>query len=193
VAIRLLYLIFIRLLGWLTLLSHAPSPKDVEIRWGSRSGSLRRRARGVAARRAPSSPESSGRAGAPAGQRAGVTVHAPPDDVGTAVGDLARATGDTPTADQHYRASLAIRERLATTDPTNAGYQRDLSISHNRLGDLAVAAGDTPTADQHYRASLAIAERLAATDPTNAEYQRDLDYIRHRVARLSDPEPSPDQ
>jgi hypothetical protein len=106
---------------------------------------------------------------------------------------LARAACDTPTADQHYRASLTIAERLAATDPTNAEYQRDLSISHNRLGDLAVAAGDTPTADQHYRAQLAITERLAAADPANAEYQRDLDYIRRRVATLSEPGPSPDQ
>ena len=45
---------------------------------------------------------------------------------------------------QHHRqpalpGRLTIRERLATTDPDNAGYQRDLSISHNRLGDLADA------------------------------------------------------
>jgi hypothetical protein len=31
VAFRLLYLIFIRLLGWLTLLSRAPSSRNVEI------------------------------------------------------------------------------------------------------------------------------------------------------------------
>jgi len=31
VSFRFLYLIFIRLLGWLTLLSRAPSAKDVEI------------------------------------------------------------------------------------------------------------------------------------------------------------------
>ena len=40
----------------------------------------------------------------------------------------------------------------AAADPGNAEYQRDLSVSHDRLGDLAVAAGDTTTADQHYRA-----------------------------------------
>ena len=49
------------------------------------------------------------------------------------------AAGDSTTAEQHYRAQLAIAERLVATDPGNAGYQRDLSVSHNRLGDLAVA------------------------------------------------------
>ena len=54
------------------------------------------------------------------------------------LGDLAVAAGDTPTADQHYRAALPISERLATADPGHAEYQRDLSVSHNKLGDLAV-------------------------------------------------------
>jgi hypothetical protein len=109
------------------------------------------------------------------------------------LGDLACAVGDTPTADQHYRALVAIAERLAAADPTNAGYQRGLSVSHKKLGDLAVAAGDTPTADRHYRASLTIRERLAITDPTNVAYQRDLNYIRRRLATVSDPEPSTHQ
>ncbi len=39
--------------------------------------------------------------------------------------DLAVAAGDTTTADQHYRAALTIRERLAAADPANAQYQRD--------------------------------------------------------------------
>lgn len=36
---------------------------------------------------------------------------------GDGLGDLARAAGDSTTADQHYRAQLAIAERLATTYP----------------------------------------------------------------------------
>ena len=43
---------------------------------------------------------------------------------------------------------LAIRERLAGLDPSNTGYQRDLSIPHERLGDLARDAGDTTEATE---------------------------------------------
>jgi hypothetical protein len=35
-----------------------------------------------------------------------------------------------------YQASLAIAARLAEADPDNAGWQRDLSVSHNKIGDV---------------------------------------------------------
>ena len=38
-------------------------------------------------------------------------------------------------------AHLIIEDPRADADPSNTGWQRDLSVSHNRLGDLAVAAG----------------------------------------------------
>jgi hypothetical protein len=67
-------------------------------------------------------------------------------------------------------------------------YQRDLSISHNKLGNLAVARGDTTTAEQHFRTGLDIRERLAAADPGNAEYQRDLSISERRESASADPE-----
>lgn len=42
-----------------------------------------------------------------------------------------------------YRESLAIRERLATSDPTNVMWQRDLSVSKEKVGDVLVAAGES--------------------------------------------------
>ena len=39
-------------------------------------------------------------------------------------------------------ASLAIADRLARSDPGNAGWQRDLSVSYNKIGDVQVAQGD---------------------------------------------------
>ena len=56
-------------------------------------------------------------------------------------------------------------------NPRNAEWQRDLSISHNKIGDGKRAQGDGDGALDAYRASLAIAERLAAHDPRNAEWQ----------------------
>ena len=48
-------------------------------------------------------------------------------------------------------------QRLADTDPTNTEWQRDLSVSHDKLGDVAVAAGDLTAARTAYQAGLNIA------------------------------------
>ena len=90
------------------------------------------------------------------------------------LGDIAQARGALPEALKAYRTSLAIAERLAQADPGNAGWQRDLSVSHNRLGDVLVAQGNLTEALTAYRASLTIRERLAQADPGNAGWQRDL-------------------
>src|SRR5207248_1166046 len=54
------------------------------------------------------------------------------------------------------------------------GWQRDLSVSHNKIGDVLVAQGEAPGALAAYRKGLAISEALAARDPANTEWQRDL-------------------
>src|SRR5205823_2634946 len=69
---------------------------------------------------------------------------------------------------------LAIAEKLAAADPKNAEWQRDLSVSYNKLGDVAVAAGKLDEGRTAFERGLAIAQKLAAADPTNAEWQRDL-------------------
>ena len=89
-------------------------------------------------------------------------------------GFAAEAYGDLPEALTAYRAGLAIRERLAAADPSNAGWQRDLSVSQEKLGDVFSAQGRLDEALAAYRAGLAIAERLAAADPSNAGWQRDV-------------------
>jgi len=55
------------------------------------------------------------------------------------------------TARESYRASLAIRERLAKSDPGNAYWQRDLAWSHYKIGD---ALRNRRAALESYRASL---------------------------------------
>jgi hypothetical protein len=49
------------------------------------------------------------------------------------------AQGDLAGALKSYKADLAIAERLAKADPGNAGWQRDLSVSNERLGDVFLA------------------------------------------------------
>jgi len=79
----------------------------------------------------------------------------------------------------------------ALTDPSNTAWQRDLSISHNKLGDLAVAAGDLSTAQQRFQAGLAIRERLAAADPSNTAWQRDLSISQQRLTELENAQDAP--
>ena len=90
------------------------------------------------------------------------------------LGDIRLDRGNLPEALKSYRDGLAIADRLAKADPGNAEWQRDLSVSYNKIGDVLVAQGDLPGALKSYRDSLAIAERLAKADPGNAGWQRDL-------------------
>ena len=55
-----------------------------------------------------------------------------------------------------------IAERLAQADPGNAGWQRDLSVSYDRIGDVLEAQGNLPEALKSFRDGLAIRERLAS-------------------------------
>ncbi len=73
-----------------------------------------------------------------------------------------------------YRAGLAISENLARHDPANLDWQRDLSVSHERIGNVLVAQGERAAALEAYRAGLAIRENLARRDPANLDWQRDL-------------------
>ncbi len=91
------------------------------------------------------------------------------------------AQGNLPEALKAYRDSLAIGERLAKADPGNAGWQRDLSVSYDKVGDVLVAQGNLPEALKAYRDSLAIRERLAKADPGNAGWQRDLSVSYNKV------------
>ena len=92
----------------------------------------------------------------------------------TELGDVLVVVGDLPAALDAFRQGMAISERLARQDQGNAQWQRDLSISHERVGDVLVAQGDLPAALDAFRQGMAISERLARQDQGNAEWQRDV-------------------
>jgi tetratricopeptide (TPR) repeat protein len=96
-------------------------------------------------------------------------------------GDVLVAQGDGPGALAAYQAGLAIAEGLAKRDPANTGWQRDLSVSQERIGDVLVAQGDGPGALAAYQAGLAIREGLAKRDPANTEWQRDLSVSHNKI------------
>jgi tetratricopeptide (TPR) repeat protein len=94
------------------------------------------------------------------------------------------AQGDLAGALASFRKGLEIRERLARQDPSNAGWQRDLSISHNKLGDVQLAQGDLAGALASFRKDLEITERLARQDPSNAQWQRDLSVSHNKLGEV---------
>jgi tetratricopeptide (TPR) repeat protein len=105
------------------------------------------------------------------------------------IGDVLVAQGNLPEALKSFRDGLAIRERLAQTDPGNAGWQRDLSVSYNKIGDVLVAQGNLPEALKLFRDGLAIRDRLAQSDPSNAGWQFDLVASHWRLAANGDDAP----
>ncbi|HTR13960.1 MAG TPA: hypothetical protein VMI72_12075, partial [Roseiarcus sp.] len=100
------------------------------------------------------------------------------------LGDIRMARGDLGVALAAYHDAQALADRLAKADPGNAGWQRDLSVSYDRVGDVQVAQGDLAGALKSYQASLAIADRLAKADPGNAEWRRDLSVSQARLATV---------
>ena len=100
------------------------------------------------------------------------------------MGNVLRDQGDLAGALAAYRESLQVRRRLAEADPSNAGWQRDLSVSLTLMANLLEAQGDREEARLLAKESLGIDERLAALDHTNATWQKDLAVSRAMVARL---------
>ena len=71
-----------------------------------------------------------------------------------------------------YEAGRAIRERLAAGDPSNSAWQRDLSVSFERLGDMALRR-DAPTeAADWFERSLGVMRPLADADADHTAFQR---------------------
>ena len=87
------------------------------------------------------------------------------------VGNVQVAQGNLPEALASYQASFAIRERLAKSDPSNAGWQSDLAVSYGKLGDVLAKTGKVEDALQNYRSALAIMEHLMTADATNLLWQ----------------------
>ena len=77
-----------------------------------------------------------------------------------------------------------MRRRLAEADPSNAGWQRDLSVSLIRIALLKEQQDGRSEALPHAEEALTITERLAVLDPSNAAWQKDVDNMRPIVTRL---------
>ncbi|MGO9459250.1 MAG: caspase family protein, partial [Rhodomicrobium sp.] len=100
---------------------------------------------------------------------------------GNGRGDIALAQGSVHEALRFYRSAQESMDRLAKADPGNAGWQRDLSVSHNKVGVMLAEQGNLPEALKSFQAGLAIRDRLAKADPSNTVWQYDLGVSNERI------------
>jgi hypothetical protein len=71
------------------------------------------------------------------------------------IGTVLTAQGNLPAALESFRVTLAVRERLAKVDPTNAAWQRSLSVSHEKIGLVLQLQGNLSGALESYRIAQA--------------------------------------
>jgi hypothetical protein len=77
-----------------------------------------------------------------------------------------------------FRESLAISQRLASTDPSNADWQRDLAVAHNKLGQACQGMGNEENAQSSYRSAVEAMERAVAMSPGTVGWKQDLDNLK---------------
>jgi len=98
------------------------------------------------------------------------------------LGNVAVRAGKLQDARRWFDKDLAVAQSLAAADPSNTGWQRDLSESYDSLGEIAVRAGKLEDARRWYDKDLAVRKTLATADPSNARWQRDLCYTLVKTA-----------
>ena len=69
---------------------------------------------------------------------------------------------------------MVIAQKLAAADPGNSQWQRDLSVSHERIGDIEQAQGNLAAALTSFQASMAIGQKLTAAHPGNSQWKVDF-------------------
>jgi tetratricopeptide (TPR) repeat protein len=70
-------------------------------------------------------------------------------------------------------------------EPERADYQRDLSVSYNKMGDLARVMGNGEAARRFFEESLQVRQRLVEREPERADYQRDLSVSYNKMGGLA--------
>ena len=100
------------------------------------------------------------------------------------LGDVQVAQGDLAGALKSYRDSLAIADRLAKSDPGNAGWQRDLSVSYGKLADVYLKSRQPAAAQKALAAGRDIVARLVANFPDWAQWKQDLAEFDRQIAAL---------
>lgn len=90
---------------------------------------------------------------------------------------MLQAQGDLTGVLREYRESLAIRERLAVLDPSNAGWQRDLWVACCWIADALERLGDPTALEWWQRAYDIFSEMKRAgmyVSPADEQYYQQL-------------------
>ncbi len=98
--------------------------------------------------------------------------------------DRAFETGRSSEALSAAQEARELLEALVQSEPQRADYQRDLSVSYDKLGDLMGALGEGEAARQYFEKSLEIRERLVRAEPQQADYQRNPSVSYERLGDL---------
>ena len=99
-------------------------------------------------------------------------------------GDILKSLGRNLLAFDKYSEVLDICLQGVETEPQNTEWQRDLSVSHNKVGDMHKANGDNVSALKAFQESLAIRKYLAELDPNVVEWQTDLVVSYFKLSQL---------
>ncbi|MEZ5910456.1 MAG: hypothetical protein R3D31_16780, partial [Hyphomicrobiaceae bacterium] len=86
-------------------------------------------------------------------------------------GDVLRAQGKLADALAAYTAARAILQRLATSDPGNAGWQLDLAVSNERIGDMLARERRTKEAIAAFERALEGYRELLRRNPDDMPSQ----------------------
>jgi Tetratricopeptide repeat len=100
------------------------------------------------------------------------------------VADAPKRQGNLREALKSFRDGLAVADRLAKSDPGNALWQRDLSVSYEKIGDALADQGNLAEALKSYHDALSIRDRLAKADPGNLNWQRDLSVSFNKIGEV---------
>jgi eukaryotic-like serine/threonine-protein kinase len=95
------------------------------------------------------------------------------------------AQGNLPAALASVRTTLAASDRLAKADPANAGWQRDLAMSHSRVATVLAAWGERGKALEILQAGRAMIARLTEPSPDNAMLSKNLAWFDAKIAEAS--------
>jgi serine/threonine protein kinase len=82
--------------------------------------------------------------------------------------------GDSAGALASYRKALAIREKLAASDPGDLVNRLDLARCHNKVGEMLAKMGDRSNALGNYQKALSLVESLVAQDSSSLDDGNEL-------------------
>jgi tetratricopeptide (TPR) repeat protein len=92
--------------------------------------------------------------------------------------------GQTDAAQRYYEQALALAKKLADLDGSDVQFQRDVSVSCDRLGDLQLSLGQTEAAQWYYNQASAVTQKLIDIDGANTQFQRDLAVNLNKLGNL---------